>query len=108
MLESSSTPYWVFVCNPQKWPIDQFLERGIERGGWGIRRADKARFAPGQLGIVRVGVDRRSNRARRGKPKLEPGIYAVCEVESEAYPRRNPTDDLSPNRAVHAADWPTR
>jgi predicted RNA-binding protein with PUA-like domain len=104
--EPSSTPYWVFVCNPKKWAIDQFLERGIERDGWGIRPTDKARFAPGQLGFVRVGVDRRSNKERKGKPKLEPGIYALCEVESEAHPGRGATDDFAP-RAVHGPGWPT-
>jgi predicted RNA-binding protein with PUA-like domain len=105
--EASSSPYWVFVCNPKRWAIDQFLERGIERDGWGIRPADQARFAPGQLGFVRVGVDQRSNKERKGKPKLEPGVYALCEVESEAHPGRGGTDDFSPNGAVHGPGWPT-
>jgi predicted RNA-binding protein with PUA-like domain len=105
--EASSSPYWVFVCNPKRWAIDQFFERGIERDGWGIRPADQARFAPGQLGFVRVGVDRRSNKERKGKPKLEPGVYALCEVESEAHPGRGGTDDFSPNGAVHGPGWPT-
>jgi hypothetical protein len=64
-LRSPDEAYWVFVCNPKKWSIDQFLERGIEHDTWGVRPSDRDRFAQGQLGIVRVGVDQR-NAACRG------------------------------------------
>ena len=70
------------------------LDRRIERDGWGVRPSDSERFAPGQLGIIRVGVDRRSLAERNGAPLLEPGIYAVCEVESSAYPGTGATDEF--------------
>jgi predicted RNA-binding protein with PUA-like domain len=91
-------PYWVFVCNPKRWAIDRFLERGIERDTWGVRKHDRHRFAPGQLAIVRVGVDRRSAKQRKGKPPLASGIYALCEIESEAFPSTGAADEYwSPN-----------
>jgi hypothetical protein len=51
-----AAPYWVFVSNPKKWAIDRFLDREIEHDSWGIRPSDRERFAPGQLGIIRVGA----------------------------------------------------
>lgn len=69
-------PYWVFVCNPKKWAIDRFFDRQIEHDSWGVRPSDRGRFAPGQLGIVRVGVDRRSVAELRGKaPKISPMFH---------------------------------
>ena len=100
-------PYWVFVCNPKKWAIDHFLEQRIEHDTWGIRPADRHRFAPGQLGIVRVGVDQRSNAERKGKPKLAAGIYAVCEVESETFPGTGANDQFWSPGSGRAPGWPT-
>src|SRR5262245_31705609 len=99
MAEAKNAPYWVFVCNPKKWPIDQFLEEGRERDIWEVRPSDRERFAPGQFAIVRVGVDRRSAKQRKGRSKLAPGIYALCEVESEAFP--------CTRSDVHKPGWPT-
>ncbi len=87
-----SEGYWIFVCNPARWAIDRFLAAGIERDTWGIRPSDQHRFAPGQLAIVRVGVDQRSAAQREGGARLEAGIYAVCEVESTAYPGTGAND----------------
>ncbi len=78
-------PYWVFVCNPKKWAIDRFLDRNIDFDTWGVRPSDREKFAPGQLSIVRVGVDHRTIAERNGAPPLVAGIYAVCMVESEAF-----------------------
>ena len=100
-------PYWVFVCNPKKWAIDRFLDRRIEHDTWGIRPADRERFAPGQLGIVRVGVDRRSVLERNGHPALTPGIYALCEVESEAFPGTGANDEFWADDEGRAPGWPT-
>ena len=87
--------YWVFACNPRKWAIDRFLERGAgQRDTWGIRPSDSQHFAPGQLAVIRVGVDRRSDAERQGRPKLEAGIYALCEVESPAYPGAGANDEF--------------
>jgi hypothetical protein len=100
-------PYWVFVCNPQKWAIDRYLERRIEHDTWGIRPSDRQRFGPGQLGLVRVGVDRRSSKQRKGKPRLQPGIYALCEVESEAFPGTGANDEFWASGAGRKPGWPT-
>ncbi|ESX49435.1 hypothetical protein NLY43_25500 [Mesorhizobium sp. C416B] len=75
-ITQEEAPYWVLVCNPAKWAIDRFFESGITYDTWGVRPSDQHSFAPGQLGIVRVGVDRRSTAERDGRPPLEPGIYA--------------------------------
>lgn len=99
--------YWVFVCNPKKWAIDRFLERGIERDTWGIRPSDRARFAPGQLGIVRVGVDQRNAEEREGRPKLESGIYALCEVQSAAFDGTGASSEFWAAGAERAPGWPT-
>ena len=42
-------------------------------------------FPRGQLGIVRVGIDRRTLSQLSGNRRLEAGVYALCEVESEAF-----------------------
>ena len=91
---TGAAPYWVFVCNPKKWAIDRFLDRRIEQDSWGVRPSDSERFAPGQLGIVRVGVDRRSSADREGAPPLEAGIYAICEVDSAAFAATGASDEF--------------
>ncbi len=101
------TPYWVFVCNPKKWNIDRFLDRNIEHDSWGIRPSDRPRFAPGQLGIIRVGVDRRTLAERDGNPPLEAGIYALCEVESEAFDGTGAGDEFWAPGEGREPGWPT-
>ena len=104
---SAEEPYWVFVCNPKKWAIDRFLRSGTEHDTWGVRPSDRNRFAPGQLGIVRVGVDRRTKAELEGNPPLEPGIYALCEVESEAFVGTGASDDYWAPGHTRGPDWPT-
>jgi len=104
---ASEDCYWVFVCNPKKWAIDQFLNRGVEHDSWGVRPSDRDRFAPGQLGIVRVGVDRRSAEERDGNEPLEPGIYALVEVESEAFEGTGAKDEFWAPGAAREPGWPT-
>jgi hypothetical protein len=104
---AAETSYWVFVCNPKKWAIDRFLDRRIEHDSWGVRPSDRDKFSPGQLGIIRVGVDRRSIAERDGKPALEPGIYALCEVESEAQPGTGAADEFWTEGEEREAGWPT-
>src|SRR5215510_780502 len=99
--------YWVFVCNPKKWAIDRFLDQRIERDTWGIRPSDRDRFAPGQLGIIRVGVDQRTVAERNGKAPLEAGIYAMCEVASEAFPATGVSDEFWAPGKARKAGWPT-
>jgi predicted HNH restriction endonuclease len=100
-------PYWVFVCNPKKWAIDRFLDRNIEHDTWGVRPSDRDRFAPGQLGIIRVGVDRRTMEERGGKPPLDAGIYALCEVESAAFSGTGANDEFWNDDAGREPGWPT-
>jgi hypothetical protein len=106
-IADGDTPYWVFVCNPRMWAIDRFLKRGIERDGWGVRQSDHHRFGPGQLGIVRVGVDRRTVAESQGRPRLEPGIYAICEVESGAFPGPGTKSEFSAPGRPSRPGWPT-
>ncbi|PBB35914.1 EVE domain-containing protein [Mesorhizobium sp. WSM3882] len=100
-------PYWVLVCNPAKWAIDKFLESGATADTWGVRPSDASKFGAGQLAIVRVGVDRRNGAERDGREPLEPGIYAVCEIEGPSFA------GTGANSAYWAADagrdpgWPT-
>ena len=104
---SADAPYWVFVCNPKKWAIDRFLDRRVERDTWGVRPSDRERFAPGQLGIVRVGVDRRTAAERNGGPTLEPGIYALCEVESPTFDGTGASDEFWAPDEAREPGWPT-
>ena len=105
--QPAPAPYWVFVCNPKKWAIDHFLDRNIEHNTWGVRPSDRDRFAPGQLGIVRVGVDRRTIEERAGNPPLEAGIYALCEVESAAFSGTGANDEFWNDDAGREPGWPT-
>lgn len=73
----------------------------------GIRPSDQERFAPGQLGLVRVGVDRRSAEERGGKPPLEPGIHALVEVESDVFPGTGANDGFWSPGAEREPGWPT-
>ena len=100
-------PYWVLVCNPQKWAIDEFLARGIEVDSWGVRPSDRDRFKPGQLTMIRVGQDRRSKPEREGRPPLEPGIYALCQVLTEPYPATGACDEFWSPGSEREPGWPT-
>jgi predicted RNA-binding protein with PUA-like domain len=104
---SDDGPYWVFVSNPKKWAIDRFLDREIDHDTWGIRPSDRGRFAPGQLGIIRVGVDKRAVAERNGKPPMEPGIYALCEVESEVFDGTGAGDEFWAPGQEREPGWPT-
>jgi hypothetical protein len=99
--------YWVFVCNPKKWAIDKFLDSHIERDSWGVRPSDQNYFGPGQLGIIRVGVDTRTIAELDGRPRLDAGIYALCEVESTAYAATGASDDFWGDGERREAGWPT-
>lgn len=105
--DNQRVPYWVFVCNPKKWAIDQFLEGGITHDTWGVRPSDRNSFAPGQLGIVRVGVDRRSAAKRDGKRPLEAGIYALCEIESEVFEGTGANEAFWAEGSGRKPGWPT-
>jgi predicted RNA-binding protein with PUA-like domain len=99
--------YWVFVCNPKKWAIDKFLETRVEHDTWGIRPSDSARFAPGQLAIVRVGVDHRTKAELAGRTPLNAGIYAICEVESKPFEGKGSGDEFWAPDQKRRSGWPT-
>ncbi len=81
--KNPSTGYWLFFCNPTIWEIDEFLSKNPQHGTYSITKHHKNYFHPGQLGLIRVGTDRRSKKKLKGKPKLQPGIYALVEVLSD-------------------------
>lgn len=99
--------YWVLVCNPRKWAVDRFLASGISETTWGVRPSDAPFFAPGQLAILRVGVDNRSAVERVGAARLKSGIYALCEVESVAFPNTGTNDGFWAEGAGRDPGWPT-
>jgi predicted HNH restriction endonuclease len=103
----ASDQYWMLICNPKKWAVDRFLEQDLQHDSWGVRKSDKDKFAPGQLAILRVGVDQRNVLERQGRPRLEAGIYALCEVESRAEPGIGANGSFWAEGASREAGWPT-
>jgi hypothetical protein len=74
------TGYWTFFCNPAKWEIDKFLATNTEYDTYQVNDMYKDSVEPGQLGIIRVGIDRRIKQQLSGKPKLTSGIYAIVQT----------------------------
>jgi hypothetical protein len=72
-----------------------------------VRGSDRKKFAPGQLGIIRVGIDRRTKVERQGRPPLQPGIYAVVEVESNWFPGTGASDDYWAEGQANPTGKPT-
>ncbi|MFC1572814.1 HNH endonuclease [Candidatus Eisenbacteria bacterium] len=80
MPKTTPTGYWTFFCNPAKWEIDRFLATGRTRDHYSITDWQAEWFAPGQLGVIRVGIDRRSKKVLAGRARLRPGVYAIVHV----------------------------
>ena len=74
------TGYWTFFCNPAKWQIDQFLATNTEYDTYRVNDWYKDSVKPGQLGVIRVGVDKRTKEQLGTRQKLSSGIYAVVEI----------------------------
>ncbi len=100
-------PYWVFVCNPKIWHIEKLLTSSETLDTWSVSKSDAKHFAPGQLGLVRVGVDRRTKSELQGGRPLHPGIYALCEVESSAYPGTGADSPYWAKGQSREIGWPT-
>jgi hypothetical protein len=91
VVESDRTKiiYWTFFNNPSKWQFDRFLETGktdfqyLISDNW-----QKHHIKPGHLGVIRVGTDARNRKILNGKPKLKPGIFAIVEILTSYYQRR--------------------
>lgn len=72
--------YWLFNCNPKIWEIDEFLNSGTIYSTWKINEAHRNKIKKGDLGFIRVGLDKRTKKQLNGRHKLERGIYAIVEV----------------------------
>jgi hypothetical protein len=83
-MKKEITGYWMFVCNPNNWQIDRFLESGKIEDTYSISDHHKSFFQSGQKGIIRVGKDHRPKKILKNNPRLESGIYAIVEVISSA------------------------
>lgn len=82
------TGYWTFFCNPKKWYIDEFILSGKIEDSFAVSKYHKEDFKPGQLGVIRVGHDRRIKKQLAGKAKLVRGIYAVVKILGSAEPMK--------------------
>jgi len=87
------TGYWTFFCNPRRWHIDRFLLSGETQDLFAVTEWQKDWFKKGQLGVVRVGRDTRTQEHLGGRAPLEPGVYAIVEVVAEAELRSATHDD---------------
>lgn len=97
--------YWVFACNPKHWPIDKHLDDGKLEEPWQVHDCYSHEFAAGQLGLIRVGSDGRTESERNGRPRLEAGIYVLCEIVGEAF-RAPATRQRRPRRGQPRVDAP--
>lgn len=87
-MEVQPTGYWTFFCNPTEWPeMDDFLSSSRKYDDYLVTDYQAKWFNAGQLGVIRVGRDRRRADLRQGKERLQPGIYAVVEVLGKARAR---------------------
>lgn len=79
-MTAETTGYWTFFCNPAKWEIDQFLATNTEYDTYRVNDWYKDSVKPGQLGVIRVGIDKRTKEQLGTRQKLSSGIYAVVEI----------------------------
>ncbi|WP_145279531.1 hypothetical protein [Tautonia plasticadhaerens] len=91
-MKTEPTTYWTFFCNPRRWQIDDFLRSHRDEDDYRVIDWQATWFAPGQLGVVRVGVDTRTRGQLAGRRRLEPGIYAIVQVVDSPKLRPNSTD----------------
>ncbi len=80
------TGYWMLICNPRTWKVDEFLKSGETTGTWKVTKWQRDHFRPGQKAVIRVGQDKRNKEELSGKSKLKSGIYAIVEIKSIAKP----------------------
>ncbi|HNB51735.1 MAG TPA: HNH endonuclease [Anaerolineales bacterium] len=86
------TGYWTFFCNPARWEIDRFLETNNKTDTYQVTEWQKDWFFPGQLGVIRVGTDRRTEKQLGGRDRLEAGIYGIVEIKSTPQKRADKPD----------------
>ena len=83
MMKTEITGYWIFFCAPHKWAIDEFLSTNPEYDTYVVNDWYKDYVKPGQLAVIRVGIDKRSREQLKGKKKLDSGVYAIVEILEE-------------------------
>lgn len=91
-MKTKITGYWTFFCSPAKWQIDQSLSTNIERDNYMITDWQSSYFAAGQIGVIRVGIDKRTKQQLGSNKKLLPGVYAIVEIEGPPIPRQLDND----------------
>ncbi|MGE3335755.1 MAG: HNH endonuclease [Rhodospirillaceae bacterium] len=106
---------WVFVCNPAKWHVDDFLRSGERTDSWALDdRYLQVLPKPGDFALIRVGNDVRSKVRRKGHPRLVEGIYALCEITSGVYRGQGVSsrhwhggdvDPHAPEQTYSTVDW---
>jgi hypothetical protein len=77
------TGYWTFFCNPARWDVASFLAGRPTFDTYMITSWQSKWFRPGQMGLLKVGIDSRRTDKRVGGRRLESGVYAIVEVASE-------------------------
>lgn len=92
------TGSWIFICNPKYWNIYGYLNdlknNKVERfDSWSIPDWQFDAFKPGQIGIVRVGHDKRTKSEIGDNKKLERGVYAIVKVVSYPKAKTNQVND---------------
>jgi predicted HNH restriction endonuclease len=88
------TGYWMFICNPKQWAIDDFLDQKTEISTWKITSYQKDHIKIGDKAIIRVGKDKRTIKELNGKQRLESGIYAFVEIIGESEYKTDIKDDF--------------
>lgn len=91
-MKTEITGYWTFYCKPSKWQIDKFLVTNSNYDTYQITEWQQEFFKPGQLGIIRVGIDSRTKSQLEGREKLKSGVYAIVEILSEPHYRTGEPD----------------
>jgi len=66
----SYTGYWTFFCAPKTWAIDGFLATNNEYNTYRVNKTYKDLVKPGQIAVIRVGIDNRNKEELGGKKKL--------------------------------------
>ena len=84
------TGHWLFVCNPNRWAVDEWLGFGEQEILYKVSKNHSGFIKPGHQGLLRVGKDQRSKANRAGRPHLEVGIYAWVKAVDEPTVRSDP------------------
>ena len=78
--------YWTFYHKPENdepWTNDVLLNPDLESWDYLVQSNTAQLLAPGQLGVIRTGVDSRRKDKRDGKEILSEGVHAIVEVTEQ-------------------------